>query len=338
MNVLAPEVAASTVPDRAGGDVLPPASGRLALLIKTARMYHEEGMLQPEISERLSISQSRVSRMLKDAQRLGIVRTVVITPPGQFSELELAVRDGLGLRDVVVAEAASDDDAGVLAATGAAAASYLETTITPGERIGISSRSASLLALIEAMAPLTSDSADIVVQTLGAVGNPAMRAQATRLTDRLSQLTGAEPVYLSTPGVVDSDAVRAGLLSDPYIAETATAWSRLSLILTGIGSSQPSPQRQSWGHALPQRDLDALSALHAVGDVCLNFFDREGALVDSGLRDRVIGIGVDDLLRVPRRIGVAGGPTKIDAIRAAATGQWINILVTDHLTAQQLVG
>lgn len=299
-------------------------------------MYHEEGMLQPEIAERLSITQSRVSRLLKDASRLGIVRTVVLTPPGFFSELEQAVRSAFGLRDVVVAEAASDDDAGVLPAIGSAAASYLENTLQPGERLGISSRSASLLAMVEAMGPITTGGAESVVQTLGAVGNPAMRAQATRLTDRLAQLTGGEPIYLTTPGVVANRAVRDGLLADPYIASAAAAWARLTSIVTGIGSTEPSARR-SWGRALPADDLERLARLRAVGDVCLNFFSSTGESVDGSLRERVIGIGVEELLAVPRRIGVAGGEPKVEAIRAAAAGSWINVLVTDQFTARRLL-
>ena len=34
-------------------------------------------------------------------------------------------------------------------------------------------------------------------------------------------------------------------------------------------------------------------------------------------------------MEVPRRVGVAGGSGKLAAIRAAARGGWINILITD---------
>ena len=35
------------------------------LMTRVARMYHEQGVRQPEIAERLNISQPRVSRLLK---------------------------------------------------------------------------------------------------------------------------------------------------------------------------------------------------------------------------------------------------------------------------------
>src|SRR4051812_21869307 len=54
------------------------ATDQIRLLTKVARMYHERGMRQPQIAQQLHISQPRVSRLLKRAVELGIVRTTVI--------------------------------------------------------------------------------------------------------------------------------------------------------------------------------------------------------------------------------------------------------------------
>ena len=40
---------------------------------------------------------------------------------------------------------------------------------------------------------------------------------------------------------------------------------------------------------------------------------------------------------IHRRIGLAGGARKHDAIRAALTGNWVNVLVTDLSTARALL-
>src|SRR5690625_1206394 len=100
---------------------------RMSLLVKIARMYHEQGLRQPEIAARLHISQSRVSRFLKEAGALGIVRTVVVPPPGTFSELEEAVQEKYGLTDVVVAGPSAEDEAAVLAAIGGGGGADPET-------------------------------------------------------------------------------------------------------------------------------------------------------------------------------------------------------------------
>src|SRR3954465_2560323 len=103
--------------------------GEARMLTRIARMYHEEGLPQREIALRLSLSQSRVSRMLRTAADAGIVRTVVTPPPEVHAALEDAVRDAYGLRDAIVVDDPS------LPALGAATAAYLDATVAAGERI-----------------------------------------------------------------------------------------------------------------------------------------------------------------------------------------------------------
>ena len=316
------------------------APERLPLVVKVARLYHEHGLRQPEIAARLNMSQSRVSRLLKEGVEAGIVRTIVVEPPGMFSELEDQVRDAYGLRDVVVAggpEEAGESDAALLSAIGSAGARYLESTMLPSDRVGLSSWSASLLAVVDAMTPRTTRTAERIVQVIGGVGDPRAQVQATRLADRLAQVTGAEVHYFNAPGVVSSPEVRASLMSDPQIAGIRAEWTGLTMALVGIGSVQPSALLVSSGNTLPEADLEALARLGAVGDVCLRFFDAHGVHVDTELVDRTLGIDEETLKAIPRRIGVAGGERKHAAIRAALVGGWCDVLITDSRTARALL-
>ena len=60
-------------------------------MVKVARLYHEHGVRQPEIARRLHVSQARVSRLLKQAELEGIVRTTVVVPAGVQTALEEAL-------------------------------------------------------------------------------------------------------------------------------------------------------------------------------------------------------------------------------------------------------
>jgi DNA-binding transcriptional regulator LsrR (DeoR family) len=313
------------------------SNDRMSLLTKIARMYHEQGLRQPEIAERLHISQSRVSRFLKEAVTLGVVRTIVVPPDGVHSEIEDMIRDRYGLQDVVVADSADADEAGTLAALGVAGAAYLETTLSASDRVGISSWSSTLLATVEAMAPRTIRSADEVVQVLGGVGNPAAQVQATRLTDRFARVTGATPKFFPAPGIVATSAARDALLEDAYIRDLAAEWKNLSVLLAGIGSLTPSTLLAASGNAVSEVDMRQLRDLGAVGDVCLSFFDTDGTLIENDLNGRIVGISSSDLRAVPRKIGVAGGSRKFEAIRAAAKGGWVDVLITDLAVARRLV-
>ena len=50
-----------------------------------------------------------------------------------------------------------------------------------------------------------------------------------------------------------------------------------------------------------------------------------------------MGLDLDSLKAIPRVIGVAGGKSKFEVIRAALSGKLIDVLVTDCHTAQDLL-
>jgi len=320
----------SPVPSRLPAEYLP-------LLTKIARMYHEQGLRQPEIADRLRLSQSRVSRLLKEAVRLGVVRTVVVPPSGTYPELEEAVRDRFGMTDVVVAGASEEDsEASLLSALGAAGAAYLETTLKADDRIGISSWSASLISVVDSMLPRTAIGAQKVIQLLGGVGVPQVQMQATRLTERLASVVGATPVFFPAPGIVASDSAREAILSDPYIAAVAAEWDDLTVALVGIGGATPSHLLAVSGNAVPGDVAELVRRRGGVGDVCLRYFDADGTVLTGEFNDRILGLRPEQLKAVPRRIGVAGGARKHEAILGALRGGWVDVLVTDSITAERL--
>lgn len=300
-------------------------------------MYHEQHLRQPEIAGRLHISQPRVSRLLRNAAEMGIVRTTVVAPRGVFSDLEQAIEERYGLGEAVIVETLDDHaERGLLSALGATAAQYLHTTLLGGDTIGISSWSSSLLAVVDAMKPKSAPVADRVVQSLGGVGIAEAQVQASRLTAGLARLTGAVPVFLPAPGLVASAATRDALSADPAVASVLAVYRTLTVLLVGIGSLEPSVLLRQSGNAIAQEDQEELRRAGAVGDVCLRFFDAAGQPVMSSLERRVIGISADELRAVPRVIAVAGGRSKIGAIRAALLGKWVDVLITDLETASAL--
>jgi DNA-binding transcriptional regulator LsrR (DeoR family) len=282
------------------------------------------------------MSQARVSRLLKEAAERDVVRTVVVSPDGIHAELEDALVEQYGLRDAVVVDA---EGAGteVIPALAAATATYLDATLKGGDVIGISSWSATLLEAVNVMRAKTTPVAEEVVQIVGGSGSPEVQLHATRLTGRLAELTGARPVFAPSAALVGSRELRDLLWKEPAVAAVVKAWSRLTMALVGIGTLDPSPLLRRSGNAIAPEDQRQLEALGAVGDVCTRYFDAEGRVVKADFDDHIIGISPEQLRAVDRRIGVAGGPSKIAAIRGAALGGWINVLVTDVEVARTLV-
>lgn len=310
----------------------------LRLMTKVARLYYEQGMRQAEIAAQLDLSQSRVSRLLKQAEKEGIVRITVAVPQGFHAELEDRLQVLYGLREAVVVDCERDDDQEALRAIGAAAAAYLETTLTAGEILGISSWSETLLAMLDNMHPSAQPGAEAVVQILGGSGNPAAEGHATRLTGRLAQLVGGEARFLPAPGVVGSRESRRALLDDPFVAAAMRWMEEITLAIVGIGALTPSKLLAASGNVFTAAELQELEDLGAVGDICLRFFDADGVPVASPLDERVIGLDLEQIKRPRRTLALAGGPRKFSAIQGALRGRFVNVLITDRFTAERLAG
>lgn len=166
------------------------------------------------------------------------------------------------------------------------------------------------MALVDSLHPAPKKPGVKVVQLLGGVGNPAVEAHATRLTSRMAQLVSGDAVYLPVAGVMATSAARDILMADDATQQAIQLFDSVTTALVGIGALDPS------------------SLLAESG----NIFSP----IEMGLEQRVISMSLEQLSKVNRAVGVAGGSRKYAGILGALKGHWINWLVTDHFTAEQL--
>ena len=310
----------------------------LRLLTRVARLYYESDIKQPEIAARLHLSQSKVSRLLRQASELGLVRITVGVPNGTHPALEEELERRFGLLEAVVVDSDPVSEDNLMRELGAAAAFYVETKTRTGEVVGISSWSATLLAMVNAMHPVTTLRNTKVVQVLGGLGSPGAQIHAAHLTRRLAELLHGEPVFLPAPGITGSSRARDVLLADPFVHEAVDRFEEVTLALAGIGTLEPSGLLASSGNVFTSEELDSVRSLGGVGDLLIRFFDAKGKPIQSALDARVIGMTLEQFRRTPRAVGVAGGLRKLAAIRGAILGRWINTLITDRATAEALLG
>ena len=348
MKAVADDAAAPAASARSGAAMMPatmstarqPSHDLLRLTSRIASMYYEQGIGQVRIAEQLGLSQARVSRLLKQAEALGIVRITVHVPEGVHADIEQKLEARYGLDTLIVVEVADADarnDETVNQALAATVAAHLELVVPNFAHIGVSSWSAALLAAVNAMRPVGHAETRTVVQVMGGLGLARSQVFATRLTERLAQLTKAEAVFMLAPGVVSSLAAKQAMLSEPTCRQALERFDDLSALLMGIGALPPSRLLRESGDVFSEQDLAELRDAGAVGDVCMRFYDAQGRHLETRFDEHVLGIDVAQIRRTRRRIGVAGGPRKFEAIRGALRGGWLTTLVTDLRTAQRLL-
>ncbi|WP_119066288.1 sugar-binding transcriptional regulator [Aggregatilinea lenta] len=305
------------------------------LLGKVSKLYYEQNLTQQEISERLRLSRPKVSRLIQQAHKEGIVQITVMSPPGSYADLEQQLEEKYGLQEVVLIDIESDasQDA-VSRRIGIAAADYLQQTIQDADVIGIF-WGVTLNSMINALQRCEACNVH-VVQMVGGLGPPEAEEHATGLCRRMAQMLNGKLTLLPAPGLVDNAHVKEVLLSDSYVRNAFQMFSRISIAFLGIGAASPT----SWimrNDVLTAEELNALRAQGAVGETALRFFDAQGQPVDAPLNDRILGITLEQLKQIDRVVGMVGGPEKVDVVRAALRGHLIDVLITDHRSAQSLL-
>ena len=73
------------------------------------------------------------------------------------------------------------------------------------------------------------------------------------------------------------------------------------------------------------------------GDIGGRFFDQNGLEIEHDINRRVIGLAIDEFMKIPVRVIAAGGPSKAEPLTAALKGGLVTVLVTDVSTARSLL-
>ncbi|MCJ7718238.1 MAG: sugar-binding transcriptional regulator [Anaerolineales bacterium] len=311
-------------------------SDRDELLAFVAEKYYREIHNQIAIAKMIGYSRSAVSRMLTEAREKGLVEVIIHHPFQYDHELEEKLKLAFNLKhaSVVVFHNQPDYDE-VRKQLGKAASRLLASLIKPGHKIGIA-WGTSIQATIEAYEanPVRNTQ---VIQLVGVLGSSRHSYSAQTLVDQMAQNIDGEGIYLYAPFIVENEQTAASLLEDPSVEQAIEKGKGCDIALMGIGTTKSNYCSLYKGNHISLQDLESFQAAGAVGDVCGLYFNIEGHLSQVDFHQRRIGVSWPDLQEIPIRLAVAGMTDKTEAILGAVRGRFANSLVTDNLTAIQVL-
>jgi DNA-binding transcriptional regulator LsrR (DeoR family) len=314
-------------------------------MVQCLELYYRQSKSQKDIAEALGVSAATVSRLLKRAFDEGLVRVELDLP--RTPELETALVERFKLRDAVVVATGGRGD--VKEELGSAAAAYFEKVTANGQRVGLScgfTLYQTIRALRErrfrdlALYPLSGES---TLKLVDLSPNTLVGMMAAKYRPHV--IAYALPVqHLASLREVERE--RRRLLRDPEIRRIYDAAQSVDVALVGIGQiAEQTPGfcslAESYGVSVRR-----LRQLGVVGEINYQPFDAAGQIVDHPelkiLMHRVLSVDGGRLQALSRRddryvIAVAGGRPKVDAVRGAVSGRFMNVLVTDEDVASALL-
>ena len=309
---------------------------RNQMLADVAEMYYLQQLTQAAIAERIGLTRSMISRLLDEARRKGIIEFRVHRPLNFDKQLSDRIQQRFGLHAAHVVQLTDTDPARVLSQVGSGAAAVLRSLVHADMVIGMAWGTfiRATLDSFEVDRPLPNVR---VVQLVGAGDSRIRDYDGHALVSRMAQLTGGEAFYLNAPIMVDDASAAESVLESKAIRETIELARGSDLALLGMGSTVPEHSTFYHSGYFSLKDLDKLRRGGAIGNVCGMHFTLEGQLTSLDFQSRLVTISADDLLAIKLRVGVAGGPGKVEPILGALRGGFVNVLVTDNYAATQLL-
>lgn len=307
------------------------------LLADVAEMYYINDLTQAEVSRAIGMTRSAVSRMLTEARQKGIVEIKVKRPLSYDSELEEALIERFNLLDAYVLSMQRGTNYDSLRSRlGQTAARVLIDIFRPEMICGVTwgTTVSATIDVLKVANPIPMQ----IVQLGGVLGSSSHAYNAQALVEMMARKVGGEGIYLYSPFLVENADTARSILGIPNVRDAIAVGKRSDVALLGIGTITDENYSSLYqGGHISIDTIEELRESGAVGDVSALHFDVEGNFCDTPFHDRLVGIGADDLLAIPVRFAVAGSHAKVEAILGALRGGWINQLVTDSSTAEEVL-
>lgn len=301
----------------------------LKLMAAVARRFYLDDVSKTELANEFEMSRFRVARLLQQARDLGLVTITINDRADELDSLSEQLRDHLRLDECVVVTAGETETANRQRLARAAAVE-MKRHIRAGDLVGLS-WGRTLVAIggeLADLAPCT------LIQLTGIVGNDFTQSPI-EVIRRIADRSSVQTLSLFCPLFAGTVEAAAAFRLDPTVRRVLESYKDLRMAVLSLGSWDP-PITQL-GTSLGANDQNNLSAAGARAELAGIFIRDDGVIVDTDAASRRISVSVDDLLCTPRVLAAAGSVEKAPAIAAVARSGLITSLVTDDLTAVELL-
>ena len=297
-----------------------------------AYLYYYADMNQSDIADRLFLSRSTVSRLIKKAGQSGVVELKINEPWERDLPMEDQLKTIFSIKGVRVLKVRDDMDTEAIQNTLAQMTSfYISCSLQDHAVVGISwgnmmSHVCNAIVANQNV-PMT------VVPIMGTMTYPHTNPESKQLSQRFARVYGGRFFPLDAPLFAASREDLQRILLDSGVMEAIATARKADLIITSVGSIE----HRSWDRVLGMDRLNKLKDIGCVGHVGGHFFDIGGHEIDGSYKDLHVGLTLEEIARNDNVICVADSPLKAEAVYGALRGRLVNTLILTYPLAEKVM-
>ncbi|MEJ6952317.1 sugar-binding transcriptional regulator [Natronospora cellulosivora (SeqCode)] len=308
-------------------------------------VYYQQPIGRRALSEKTLLSERTVRRELDFLHGRGLVNIsrsgAMITKTGSeflpeldkyikeikgIKTLESKIEKILGLEKVYIVPGNLEHST-IIQEIGRFTARLVKKMLKDGDVLAVTG--GSTLAHI-AKAMHTSDKTkDItVVPGRGGLGEE-VEIQANTISSTIAKKLGGRYQLLHIPDSIKTENVDI-IIAEPSIQRVLKTLKKTNILLHGVGSAEEMAKRRD----MSEEQITKLMNKGAVAEALGYYFDKNGKIVYTTTS---VGLHLEDLQEIEKVIIVAGAPAKAEAIVSVVSPKYHDLLITDELTAKEIL-
>jgi central glycolytic genes regulator len=204
---------------------------------------------------------------------------------------------------------------------------FLKEIIKDGDIITVTGGS-TLAEVAETMAYLEEPINVTVLPGRGGLGEK-VEIQANTIASKIAKKLGGQYKLLHIPDDLTKESL-AMITNEPSIKKTLDLLQKANILVHGIGTADMMSSRRD----MNDEEKDKLKERKATAEAFGLYFNQKGEVVYSTAS---VGLSMADLKNIEKVIAVAGGVDKAKAIISVVSNKYHDILITDELTAREII-
>lgn len=304
-----------------------------SLALRAAWLHYVGGLTQAEVAKRLGLPSVKTHRMISRMVAEGAVKVSIDGDIMACVALEDKLREQYGLKFCHVAPDLGEEGLPVRT-LGMAGADYLRNLLSaqPAITLGLG-HGRTLSAAIHQLPRIDAPHMRFVSLLGCLTRNYALNPHD--VMHRIAEKTGAQAYMMPVPFFANTQEDREVLLKQRGVSEVFAMAAQSEVKLVGIGTVEPAAQLVEAG-MIDEAEINDISGSGAIGELLGHFFDAHGQMIHTTLTARTLSVELD-LANRAEIVALAGGASKVAAIRAVLASGLVTGLITDELTAQSLI-
>ncbi|MGO2223282.1 MAG: sugar-binding transcriptional regulator [Leuconostoc falkenbergense] len=298
------------------------------ILSQIAEDYYLNKLPFGDISKKYNISRYLVNKYLNEAVKVGIVKIEITENSNRNPQIEHILCDKFKDINFYVVQ---DDINNITTYEHLAnfAATYVDEVLQDNNKIVGLTWGETIYTMIDSLKNRPLERVKFT-QFLGENMKYNSTAGSMRMVERAAKKVSGEFLTLPAPLYILNDSVRNGLYSEPSLQNTIAVADNMDALITGVGTILSLDSIPIWKQNL-NAIFSTVNTQEIAGLIYGRPYDINGRFLNLEA-DKVLGLSIDQILKVPKRICLVRGKSKYKPVIGAIKGKLItDVIMTEGM-------